>query len=635
MATRDLVRFRLLGPRSHALLMETLRPVWKNVPCESGGSKEVDDSGWSGSDEGDDDDDDDDSIELPPTEKWWLVGGLHSQLDIHSDVLSREYPAIKAKDGPAHFSRGCVLGLCVQDPRLFTPSKKTDMVSAFYPPKKDVLSGLCGTLREGEEGESTDMSVGEIASQNSPPPPLPSCLPPELSFSPIWDSLVCKSVSKSKIPDDYLNRKRSKKFVRSSVLKLGNSAPRIPVMLIQQPPHSSALQTTHNSLGSGWDLILPLEWAMAFWISLIYRGARACGLKEMRKCSLESQVLHFPQDFPDMLAGQQHNSEQRKEKEIHYLKRPPAIRINYGKLLVPTPFHISWEDLVRSWARRSNSNSDDSRETDDSEAVIPSVKPVVGDRKLELAPHVVSEPNSRGVKRTAGGGELAGMPCKRVKLEPGLAPATELVEGIRLEVGDVGSKLPVCNGTVRGASNSVPNIYRISQSPAFYVLRSREDLNSLRLFVASVFGRQGRASKFDLQSTIRNFAIDLLLEEHSSALVAVQVEIFCSGTLHELDRISSPSASDLCSLLSSNSSPRFSGPKEELNQHGMTVVGKKGLVVGITSLTRKDLKTAKKQKKGEAGVTVLHYPMSLCCVTYMQVCLGLVSLCITSSEYYN
>ena len=35
-----------------------------------------------------------------------------------------------------------------------------------------------------------------------------------------------------------------------------------------------------NDFGSGWDVILPNEWAQIFWISLIYSGARPIGQQE-------------------------------------------------------------------------------------------------------------------------------------------------------------------------------------------------------------------------------------------------------------------------------------------------------------------------------------------------------------------
>jgi hypothetical protein len=43
----------------------------------------------------------------------------------------------------------------------------------------------------------------------------------------------------------------------------------------------SPISTNRNDFGSGWDIILPNEWAQIFWISLVYSGARPIGQKEL------------------------------------------------------------------------------------------------------------------------------------------------------------------------------------------------------------------------------------------------------------------------------------------------------------------------------------------------------------------
>lgn len=43
----------------------------------------------------------------------------------------------------------------------------------------------------------------------------------------------------------------------------------------------SPISTNRNDLGSGWDVILPNEWAQIFWISLVYSGARPIGQTEL------------------------------------------------------------------------------------------------------------------------------------------------------------------------------------------------------------------------------------------------------------------------------------------------------------------------------------------------------------------
>lgn len=45
----------------------------------------------------------------------------------------------------------------------------------------------------------------------------------------------------------------------------------IPLLLIQHPGGLS------RGYGSGWDLVLPKNWGMAFWMSCIYAGAKVIG----------------------------------------------------------------------------------------------------------------------------------------------------------------------------------------------------------------------------------------------------------------------------------------------------------------------------------------------------------------------
>lgn len=580
-ASRNLIRFRLIGPRSHALLMETLKPAWNDghIPPEAGTEHEnVSDSEicrTSSSDYDFDSEDDsfmiNEGISLPPAVKWWS-GELEPALDVHFNALAANYQAIRSAPGPAHFSRGAVIGLCVQDPRLYMPSKKTDMVSSHYPRKPRGVHAFSNSLSVEEEEEEEEevpssqddderdvnnyhQSNGVVGSGTSSSVSFSMLndLPVEISFSSLWDVSLCDSLSKSKIPDHLLNRKRSEKLIKSPVLNLGDSAPRIPVLLIQQTLKASKLsQPTNGSLGVGWDLILPQNWAMAFWVSLIYRGARACGMEELQKCGFESQVLDFPCDFPDTDAGEQYNSEQKKELERQYMLKPPDKRLNYGKLLVSAPFHFPWEELVRYWSKRHRIGFD------------------LGGKKRPLESFEVDVPH------------------KKSKLE---------VNGEIYEHKSSSSSDDSLETMINTESTD------ISASHRFYVLRSREVLSSLNQLITSIFPSRNPFSSLKsltandiLQSAIQKYDID---SKHLTSLVAVRVEVVRSGTISCLDSLSLPSPTDLRCFLSSSFPRSFSGPEEEINQRGLTFVGKKLVFSGISSLSRKGMKEVKKRKKGE------------------------------------
>mmetsp|Transcript_22682 Transcript_22682/g.90874 ORF Transcript_22682/g.90874 Transcript_22682/m.90874 type:complete len:512 (+) Transcript_22682:112-1647(+) len=53
-----------------------------------------------------------------------------------------------------------------------------------------------------------------------------------------------------------------------------------------------------GGFGSGLDLLLPSGWAMHVWIKLIYSGAVAVGVEELRSIGFEGGCVQYPQDCP-------------------------------------------------------------------------------------------------------------------------------------------------------------------------------------------------------------------------------------------------------------------------------------------------------------------------------------------------
>lgn len=101
--------------------------------------------------------------------------------------------------------------------------------------------------------------------------------------------------------------------------------------------------------GSGWDLILPKGWGMAFWLAFVYREARCGGIHELEHNAFEQCSLLFPHDYPDSVAGKKHQLEVEFASVEKYNRRPPAKRPNYVKLGVVSPFYCSWYPLVKYW----------------------------------------------------------------------------------------------------------------------------------------------------------------------------------------------------------------------------------------------------------------------------------------------
>ena len=591
---RDLLRFRLIGPRSHAILMDALKPAWNNTccadsGCSSGGSsaESEDDVGLMGKE---DSSSSSSSSQLPHSKAWWLGKEVEPCLREHAKTLSTLYQAVKSAPDPASFSRGCVIGLCVEDPRLYTPSKKTYMVASSSEPEKNKEQPFTNSNFAAVSAPLTSPSFC-CSSSSFPcfPASLPPSLPPELAYSPIWDPATCSVVSESKIPDHLLNKKRSKKLVRSSSsrLRLGKASPRVPVLLIQQFS-GSGRGARGGQLGVGWDLVLPAEWGMAFWVALYYRGARVCCAEELSSCSVESRVLHFPQDFPDTGAGHAHRSALREAAEEEYRKRPPQNRLDLGRLLVPAAFYIPWEELVRCWRHR-----------------IAPVRAVVA----AASGFETSEEEEEEDVDDDDGDDSYGdsIPCKRLKLES---------DG-EVSAGDAWLGEDSCFGVEKEEECSMAEVEEVEEG-GFYVLRSREDLASLKLFAETVLATPTSATvagdndlaKTDnaLQTATFGFGIDSILAKHSNAaLVAVVVEIHRAGCIGSMDSLSLPSPLDFQSLLAADAnagSESFSGPEERVNGHGLTVVGNEGIVVGVSALAKRQIKDLKRGKKKSMCVRV-------------------------------
>lgn len=143
----------------------------------------------------------------------------------------------------------------------------------------------------------------------------------------------------------------------------GDMECRIPVMLIQRPTidgnTSASKRSVHldTGYGSGWDIVLPTNWAMPFWIAFVYRGAKPCGLRDLRSLSMESGLLVSPDCCPETVAASEASNYRAAELRADYLRRPPAKRCNYEKLGIPAPFHCPWPQLVAGWSGKDAANN--------------------------------------------------------------------------------------------------------------------------------------------------------------------------------------------------------------------------------------------------------------------------------------
>jgi ribonuclease P/MRP protein subunit POP1 len=106
---------------------------------------------------------------------------------------------------------------------------------------------------------------------------------------------------------------------------------------------------------------------MAFWIALVFRGTRCAGLREQECNAYEEKSLHFPNDFPDTLAGDQYQQDLEKEKVEKYNRIPASKKPNFTKYGIVSPFSCPWDLLVKEWKKGKDGNggSDHSKTNDD------------------------------------------------------------------------------------------------------------------------------------------------------------------------------------------------------------------------------------------------------------------------------
>ena len=136
---------------------------------------------------------------------------------------------------------------------------------------------------------------------------------------------------------------------------------RIPIILIQRTiaspaSSSSAAPSSSDPCApiSGWTLLLPAGWGLPFFHSLAHADTRIGGLRERAQQSFEAGCAHFPQDWPGTPAYAVEAAGKEKGARSQWERRPPAKRVNFGKLGTESPFSQDFAKVVengRRWTR--------------------------------------------------------------------------------------------------------------------------------------------------------------------------------------------------------------------------------------------------------------------------------------------
>ncbi|XP_076089545.1 ribonucleases P/MRP protein subunit POP1-like isoform X2 [Mytilus galloprovincialis] len=244
------------------------------------------------------------------SEQWWQK---YYQIPSKSLAYTQQGEFIESLDktpSPGEYTPYSVIGVTVGDPRISRPDRKTKVTKI-----KDV---------------DTDNTLCYDK------------LVPDVSMSALWNSDIRQEVKATKMSDQKLNELKSDIMIPGSLADLGIEESRVPIILVQRPG-------TSGNYGSGWDVILPQNWSMAFWLTFIYHGARAAGSRDLESLAFEQSTTYYPNDYPDTSAGSIHEQKSAEKLKNKFDKRPPAKRCNYVKLGIAAPFLYPWRDLTSSW----------------------------------------------------------------------------------------------------------------------------------------------------------------------------------------------------------------------------------------------------------------------------------------------
>ncbi|XP_059140261.1 ribonucleases P/MRP protein subunit POP1-like [Physella acuta] len=288
----ELVKLRLFGPASNVVLSETLQLSPMISQCT-------------------------DSPAQGNVDFWWKSyyssslqqESFKQQADVWRDLQCST---------PGQVPANSILGLTVRDPRLLLPPKRSKV---------------------------TLINSGSAVNSLSTP-----AFTEQVADSPLWDPVIREKVKATKMAEHQLNEMRSKHLIPGTPLDLGERESLIPVILMHRP--GSITTGARAGYAGGWDLLVPSGWAMAFWVALVYRGARTGGLREARSVALQARMLAEPYDFPDTPSGQEELTGELLALELKHNRRPPAKRPNYTKLGITSPFRFEFGKLVKEWQEK-------------------------------------------------------------------------------------------------------------------------------------------------------------------------------------------------------------------------------------------------------------------------------------------
>ncbi|KAJ1554379.1 Ribonucleases P/MRP protein subunit pop1 [Cladochytrium tenue] len=169
----------------------------------------------------------------------------------------------------------------------------------------------------------------------------------------LLDTTVRKEQLEKKPTEHQLNRRRSQNLIPGTKLPLEGCT--IPILVVQRSSATSEMPRAASSssapggaqeLTAGWDLLVPSAWAIEFWRSLTFAGARAIGLADRRQLLFEAGRASFPEDYPECRAHVEWSAGVAANARERWERRPASKRPNYEKLGVKDPFESIFAKIV-------------------------------------------------------------------------------------------------------------------------------------------------------------------------------------------------------------------------------------------------------------------------------------------------
>ena len=92
-------------------------------------------------------------------------------------------------------------------------------------------------------------------------------------------------------------------------------------------------------------LLFPRGYSIDLMRRFSYINTKGIGLKDLERFKTQYNQMNFPRDYPGSIAYQKYILEKTKKELVKYYKKPPSKRVNYLKILNPSPFYTCWNIL--------------------------------------------------------------------------------------------------------------------------------------------------------------------------------------------------------------------------------------------------------------------------------------------------